>query len=171
MWLSQFESIDAMSAHIAAQKPHQDAVPQPPAAVLRIAPIGYGEVGQIFAAGLAAQPMFGVTAHATLLQLPAARPDLRRPRCDFAGSEAAQQRAAAGRLPDARAVRHGRRRAAEIREVAHAVEDAGMQPLMAAATAQRHDWPADQVDAATLASDEQDWRRVADAIRAAAPRC
>jgi 3-hydroxyisobutyrate dehydrogenase-like beta-hydroxyacid dehydrogenase len=64
-----------------------------------------------------------------------------------------------------RVVRHGRRRAAEMREVSHTVEDAGMQPLMAAAIALRHDWMADQVDAGIVARDEKSWRAVADAIR------
>jgi 3-hydroxyisobutyrate dehydrogenase-like beta-hydroxyacid dehydrogenase len=326
MRLSQFESFDAMSAHIAAPAPNQAAVPHSPTPVLRIALIGYGEVGQIFAAGLAALPAFRVSAHDILLAQPAAHVALSAVAAragvqlenDFsaalvnadivisavtadAAADVAQQAGALlrpGQIfvdlnsispeakrrasalfaargvayveaavmapvppyglrvpillggPDApallermapagmamavhsrevgaasaikmcrsvmikglealtvesmlcarhygvedqviasldetfpsmdwqrqadylvsRVVQHGRRRAAEMREVAHTVEDAGMQPLMAAAIARRHDWLADQVDAGTVANDEKSWRKVADAIRAAQQR-
>jgi 3-hydroxyisobutyrate dehydrogenase-like beta-hydroxyacid dehydrogenase len=43
-----------------------------------------------------------------------------------------------------RALIHGRRRAEEVREVASAVFDAGVEPLMSRAIAQRQDWAADQ---------------------------
>ena len=43
-----------------------------------------------------------------------------------------------------RALQHGRRRAEEVREVALTVRDAGLDPLMSAAIAQRQDWAADQ---------------------------
>jgi 3-hydroxyisobutyrate dehydrogenase-like beta-hydroxyacid dehydrogenase len=66
-----------------------------------------------------------------------------------------------------RVVQHGRRRAAEVREVCHTVQDAGLQPLMATAIAQRHDWVADQVDAGVVQKTEKSWRKVADALSAA----
>jgi 3-hydroxyisobutyrate dehydrogenase-like beta-hydroxyacid dehydrogenase len=65
-----------------------------------------------------------------------------------------------------RVVQHGRRRAAEMREVAHTVEDANLQPTMASAIAERQDWLADQVAAGTVEKKEKSWRKVADAIRA-----
>jgi 3-hydroxyisobutyrate dehydrogenase len=43
-----------------------------------------------------------------------------------------------------RALQHGRRRAEEVREVARTVEEAGLEPFMARATALRQDWAADQ---------------------------
>jgi 3-hydroxyisobutyrate dehydrogenase-like beta-hydroxyacid dehydrogenase len=324
MRLSQFESFDAMSAHIAAPTPRQAASAHPPAAVLRIALIGYGEAGRIFSAGLAALPAFRVAAHDILLAQAAAHDALsqvaaragvrlevdlaaalgdadivisavtadaaenvahqacsllrpgqafvdlnsispearRRGSALFAARGIAYVEAAvmapvppyglrvpillggpdaaalAARMAPAgmamavhstevgaasaikmcrsvmikglealavesmlcarhygvedqviasldetfpsmdwqrqadylvaRVVQHGRRRAAEMREVAHTVEEAGLQPLMAAAIARRHDWLADQVDAGTVARDEKSWRKVADAIRAAA---
>jgi len=64
-----------------------------------------------------------------------------------------------------RVVQHGRRRAAEMREVARTVEEAGLIPLLAAPTAERQDWMADQVAAGTVARSEKSWRKVADAIR------
>lgn len=65
-----------------------------------------------------------------------------------------------------RVVQHGRRRAAEMREVARTVEEAGMQPLLAAPTAQRQDWMADLVSAGSVSKSEKSWRKVADAIKA-----
>ena len=49
-------------------------------------------------------------------------------------------------LPDylvGRVAEHGRRRAAEMREVAESLRDVGIKPLMAEATAERQDWLAD----------------------------
>jgi 3-hydroxyisobutyrate dehydrogenase len=43
-----------------------------------------------------------------------------------------------------RALKHGRRRAEEVREVARTVEEAGLEPFMARAIALRQDWSADQ---------------------------
>jgi 3-hydroxyisobutyrate dehydrogenase-like beta-hydroxyacid dehydrogenase len=43
-----------------------------------------------------------------------------------------------------RALIHGRRRAEEMREVARTVAEAGIEPLLAAPTAVRQDWAADQ---------------------------
>ena len=65
-----------------------------------------------------------------------------------------------------RVVQHGRRRAAEMREVARTVAEVGMQPLLAAPTAQRQDWMADLVSAGTVSKTEKSWRKVADAIKA-----
>jgi hypothetical protein len=42
-----------------------------------------------------------------------------------------------------RVVSHGKRRAAEMREVSATLESIGMQPLMAAASAARQQWVAD----------------------------
>jgi 3-hydroxyisobutyrate dehydrogenase-like beta-hydroxyacid dehydrogenase len=42
-----------------------------------------------------------------------------------------------------RVAEHGKRRAAEMREVAESLRDVGVQPLMAEATAERQDWLAD----------------------------
>ncbi len=47
-----------------------------------------------------------------------------------------------------RSLLHGRRRAEEMREVARTVSDAGLQPWMSAACAQRQDWAAGYRDAA-----------------------
>jgi 3-hydroxyisobutyrate dehydrogenase-like beta-hydroxyacid dehydrogenase len=65
-----------------------------------------------------------------------------------------------------RVVRHGRRRAAEMREAAETVASAGLEPLMTAATAQRHDWVADEADAmpALKGNAEEDWRKTLDAL-------
>ena len=49
-----------------------------------------------------------------------------------------------------RSLIHGRRRAEEMREVAQTVSDAGLQPHMSAACAQRQDWAADFRDAASI---------------------
>lgn len=43
-----------------------------------------------------------------------------------------------------RSVQHGKRRAEEMREVAQTVQDAGLSPLMSAASAERHDWAAER---------------------------
>lgn len=60
-----------------------------------------------------------------------------------------------------RVVRHGRRRAEEMREAAATMRDAGLDPHMAAATAERQQWLADlRLDEAG----ELDWRAIADRI-------
>jgi len=62
-----------------------------------------------------------------------------------------------------RVVSHGKRRAAEMREVSATLESIGMQPIMAAATAARQQWLADLgVDAKT-----EDRAALVSAIRAA----
>jgi 3-hydroxyisobutyrate dehydrogenase-like beta-hydroxyacid dehydrogenase len=65
-----------------------------------------------------------------------------------------------------RVLRHGRRRAAEMRESAETVANAGIEPLMTAATAKRQDWLADQVEEQpTLkTAPEKDWRQSLDAL-------
>jgi hypothetical protein len=45
-----------------------------------------------------------------------------------------------------RSLVHGRRRAAEMREVARTVGEAGIEPLMSSSTALRQDWAADLAD-------------------------
>ena len=45
-----------------------------------------------------------------------------------------------------RVVKHGKRRAEEMREAAKAVADVGLDPLMASATAERQQWVADRID-------------------------
>jgi len=73
-------------------------------------------------------------------------------------------------LPDyliSRVAEHGKRRAAEMREAAQAVTDAGMQPLVALATAQRQDWLAQAIAEYSLEipkGEKFDWKEVADAI-------
>jgi len=65
-----------------------------------------------------------------------------------------------------RVLQHGRRRAAEMRESAETVANAGIEPLMTAATAKRHDWLADQVEEqpALKRAPEKDWRQSLDAV-------
>ena len=66
-----------------------------------------------------------------------------------------------------RVAEHGRRRAAEMREVARTLEDVSLSPFMAAATAHRHE---QLVDAMRVAGYEYDakkkfsWRELADAL-------
>ena len=66
-----------------------------------------------------------------------------------------------------RAVQHGRRRAAEMREAAETVAETGLAPLMASATAARQDWVADRVAdrPALKEAAETDWRATLDALR------
>jgi 3-hydroxyisobutyrate dehydrogenase-like beta-hydroxyacid dehydrogenase len=65
-----------------------------------------------------------------------------------------------------RAVQHGRRRAAEMRESADTVAEAGLEPLMAAATAIRQDWVADRVaeEPGLKTAPETAWRDTLDRI-------
>ncbi len=46
-----------------------------------------------------------------------------------------------------RSLQHGVRRAEEMREVAETVRDAGLAPMLSAATAERHDWAASHASA------------------------
>lgn len=76
-------------------------------------------------------------------------------------------------LPDylvSRVAEHGRRRAAELREVAQTLNDVGMEPLMASATAERHDALVRQMVEAGVpypAGEAFSWRTLADALAAA----
>ena len=79
-----------------------------------------------------------------------------------------------GALPDyliSRVAEHGKRRAAEMREAAQAVADAGLEPLTALATAQRQDWLAQAIAEFSLAVPKGEnfaWQELADAIVEAA---
>jgi 3-hydroxyisobutyrate dehydrogenase-like beta-hydroxyacid dehydrogenase len=82
-----------------------------------------------------------------------------------------------GALPDyliSRVAEHGKRRAAEMREAAQAVADAGLEPFTALATAQRQDWLAQTIAKFSLAVPKNEkfaWQELADAIaEAASPR-
>ncbi len=78
-------------------------------------------------------------------------------------------------LPDylvSRVAEHGRRRAAEMREVALTLEDVGMRPTMAAATAERQDALVRQMAEAGVpypAGGKFSWRALADALAAFSP--
>jgi hypothetical protein len=75
-----------------------------------------------------------------------------------------------GALPDyliSRVAEHGKRRAAEMREAAQAVADAGLEPLTALATAQRQDWLAQVIAEFSLSVPKDEkfvWQELADAI-------
>jgi 3-hydroxyisobutyrate dehydrogenase-like beta-hydroxyacid dehydrogenase len=75
-----------------------------------------------------------------------------------------------GELPDyliSRVAEHGKRRAAEMREAAQAVADAGLEPLTALATAQRQDWLAQVIAEFSLSVPKDEkfvWQELADAI-------
>jgi 3-hydroxyisobutyrate dehydrogenase-like beta-hydroxyacid dehydrogenase len=74
------------------------------------------------------------------------------------------------KLPDylvSRVAEHGRRRAAEMREVAHTLEDVGIEPTMALATAARQDWVIDAMAAHGIEYSHAEpfsWRWLADAL-------
>jgi 3-hydroxyisobutyrate dehydrogenase-like beta-hydroxyacid dehydrogenase len=68
-----------------------------------------------------------------------------------------------------RAAEHGRRRAAEMREVAAMLTGAKLEPYLAAATAQRHDWLIDAMNAMGMSYDKKApfvWKTFVDAITA-----
>jgi 3-hydroxyisobutyrate dehydrogenase-like beta-hydroxyacid dehydrogenase len=73
-------------------------------------------------------------------------------------------------LPDylvSRVARHGRRRAAEMREVAETLKDIDMEPLMTLATAERQDWLVDTMAALAVSYDAArpfSWRELADQL-------
>jgi 3-hydroxyisobutyrate dehydrogenase-like beta-hydroxyacid dehydrogenase len=76
-------------------------------------------------------------------------------------------------LPDylvSRIAVHGRRRAAEMREVGKTLSDAGVAPRLAAAIAELEDALIDELEAASLPSgsaaerDDFSWREMADAL-------
>jgi len=75
------------------------------------------------------------------------------------------------KLPDylvSRVAEHGRRRAAEMREVARTLEDVDVQPTMALATAARQDWLIDAMQAGGLNYSSLgapfSWRELVDAL-------
>ncbi|MEJ0040150.1 MAG: DUF1932 domain-containing protein [Gammaproteobacteria bacterium] len=73
-------------------------------------------------------------------------------------------------LPDyliSRVAEHGRRRAAEMREVARTLEDAGLEPTMAAATARLQDGLVDEMRERGVAYSKEErfsWHKLADAL-------
>jgi 3-hydroxyisobutyrate dehydrogenase-like beta-hydroxyacid dehydrogenase len=76
-----------------------------------------------------------------------------------------------GQLPDyliSRAAEHGRRRAAEMREVARTLQDVDVEPVMALATAARQDWLIDAMAAKGLnyssLSSPFSWRDLVDRL-------
>jgi 3-hydroxyisobutyrate dehydrogenase-like beta-hydroxyacid dehydrogenase len=76
-----------------------------------------------------------------------------------------------GKLPDylvSRVAEHGRRRAAEMREVARTLEDVHVQPTMALATAARQDWVIDAMTAKGLTYSslgaQFSWRELVDSL-------
>jgi 3-hydroxyisobutyrate dehydrogenase-like beta-hydroxyacid dehydrogenase len=75
-----------------------------------------------------------------------------------------------GTLPDylvSRVAEHGKRRAAEMREVAQTERDAGLEPTMAVATSARHDaLVAALADAGIAYREPFSWRALADALAA-----
>ncbi len=70
-----------------------------------------------------------------------------------------------------RSALHGKRRAEEMREVAVTVREAGLDPLLASATAERQDWMGRQKAALGLdrLGKDADWRAYADRLLAARP--
>jgi 3-hydroxyisobutyrate dehydrogenase-like beta-hydroxyacid dehydrogenase len=71
-----------------------------------------------------------------------------------------------------RVVQHGQRRAEEMRESARTVQEAGFEPLMAAAIAARQQWVADQARAGVFKDVAKGarWQDYADALLAARQR-
>jgi 3-hydroxyisobutyrate dehydrogenase-like beta-hydroxyacid dehydrogenase len=65
-----------------------------------------------------------------------------------------------------RVIQHGQRRAEEMREAAATVREAGLEPLMTAAIAERQQWLADVARAGTFAAmaDDSPWRVRADRV-------
>lgn len=65
-----------------------------------------------------------------------------------------------------RVAQHGQRRAEEMRESANTVREAGFEPFMAAAIAQKHDWVAQQAQAGVFADLPKDasWQQFADRL-------
>ena len=66
-----------------------------------------------------------------------------------------------------RVVQHGKRRAEEMREAAHTVDEAGFEPLMARAIADKQQWVADQAKAGVFKGIEKNasWQEYADRLR------
>jgi 3-hydroxyisobutyrate dehydrogenase-like beta-hydroxyacid dehydrogenase len=78
-------------------------------------------------------------------------------------------------LPDylvSRVAEHGRRRAAEMREVAQALKDVGVEPALALATAQRQEWLVDEMARRKIrfgATTPFSWRSLADEVAPTTP--
>ena len=68
-----------------------------------------------------------------------------------------------------RALIHGKRRAEEMREVARTVEDAGIEPLLSRAIAERQDWAWRRGDEIGAARDARDLATLLDALSATLP--
>lgn len=70
-----------------------------------------------------------------------------------------------------RVAQHGKRRAEEMREAANTVREAGFEPWMAAAIAEKHDWVAQQSSAGVFAGLPKNalWQDYADRLLAARP--
>ena len=69
-----------------------------------------------------------------------------------------------------RVAQHGQRRAEEMREVAQTVREAGFEPIMASAIADKHQWMADQARAGHFQGlVEPTWSGYADRLLAARP--
>ena len=68
-----------------------------------------------------------------------------------------------------RVAQHGKRRAEEMRESANTVREAGFEPFMAAAIADKHQWVADQAAAGVFVdvAPQSPWQAYADALLAA----
>ena len=68
-----------------------------------------------------------------------------------------------------RVAQHGKRRAEEMRESANTVREAGFEPFMAAAIAEKHQWVADQAAAGVFVdvAPQSPWQAYADALLAA----
>ena len=66
-----------------------------------------------------------------------------------------------------RVVQHGKRRAEEMREAAHTVDEAGFEPLMARAIADKQQWVADQAKSGAFKDIEKNasWQEYADRLR------
>jgi hypothetical protein len=111
-------------------------------AALRVTLVGYGEVGRIFGAALAAA---GVALAET-----------------FPGLDWERQATWFWR----RVVQHGRRRAEEMREAAATVEGVAIAPRMASAAADLQAWVATRraEGAFDAAGKDADWRDLADRI-------
>ena len=70
-----------------------------------------------------------------------------------------------------RVVQHGQRRAEEMREAANTVREAGFEPFMATAIADKQQWVADQARAGVFAGvgREARWQDYADKLLALKP--
>ncbi len=69
-----------------------------------------------------------------------------------------------------RVVQHGKRRAEEMREAANTVQEAGFEPFMAAAIANKHQWVADQAAAGVFAPLAKNTKDAAEPQKALNPK-